>query len=74
VKKRSADWGAAEFNQRLVAAWHSFRAQVSDPAAPRLVVQSHCGAEAVAAAYAMVLSGQGDPRLWGTCWRSAKAA
>jgi hypothetical protein len=46
-----------------VAAWHGFRAQVSDTAAPWLVVQSHRGPEAVAAAYAMVLGGQGDPRL-----------
>ncbi|MDO9285573.1 MAG: DUF2855 family protein, partial [Aquabacterium sp.] len=29
VKKRSADWGSAEFSQRLVSAWHGFRAQVS---------------------------------------------
>jgi len=63
VKKRSADWGAAEFNRRLVAAWHAFRAQVSDPAAPWLLVQTHRGADAVAAAYATVLGGQGDPRL-----------
>ena len=32
-------------------------------AAPWLVVQSHRGAEAVATAYALVLGGQGDPRL-----------
>jgi hypothetical protein len=63
VKKRNADWGAVEFSQRLVAAWHGFRAQVSDSSAPWLVVQSHRGAEAVAAAYAMVLGGQGDSRL-----------
>ena len=63
VKKRNADWGAVEFSQRLVAAWHGFRAQIDDPAAPWLVVQSHRGAEAVAAAYATVLGGQGDPRL-----------
>ncbi len=63
VKKRSADWGAAEFNQRLVAAWHGFRAQVSDPAAPWVVVQPHHGAEAIPAAYATVLGGRGDPRV-----------
>lgn len=63
VKKRHADWGAVEFSQRLVAAWHGFRAQVSAQTAPWLVVQSHRGAEAVATAYAAVLGGQGDPRL-----------
>jgi hypothetical protein len=63
VKKRSAEWGAVEFNQRLVSAWHGFRAQLGGSAVPWLVVQSHHGPEAVAAAYAMVLAGQGDPRL-----------
>ena len=63
VKKRSADWGPGEFGKRLVTAWHGFRAQVAQPAAPWLVVQQHCGAEAVAAAYADVLGGKGDPRL-----------
>ena len=32
VKKRNADWGPAEFGQRLVAAWHAFRAQAANPA------------------------------------------
>ena len=62
VKKRSTDWGPAEFGQRLLAAWHGFRAQVSDPTAPWLVVQPHRGPAAVTAAYAAVLGGQGDPR------------
>ena len=62
VKKRSTDWGPAEFSQRLVAAWHGFRAQVSDPAAPWLVVQQHRGPAAVTTAYAAVLGGRGDPR------------
>ena len=63
VKKRSADWGPAVFGQRLVAAWQGFRARVDDPAAPWLVVRNHTGADAVQAAYALVLGGQGDPRL-----------
>ncbi|MBL8351634.1 MAG: DUF2855 family protein [Burkholderiaceae bacterium] len=63
VKKRHADWGAAEFNRRLVAAWHGFRAQLGDPAAPWLVPQWHRGASAVTAAYATVLGGRADPRL-----------
>ena len=63
VKKRSADWGPGEFNKRLMTAWHGFRAQVAQPAAPWLVVRQHVGAQAVAAAYADVLGGKGDPRL-----------
>ena len=62
VKKRSTDWGPAGLNQRLVEAWCQFlaRIQASDP--PWLSVQTHAGAEAVTAAYALVLSGSGDAR------------
>ncbi len=63
VKKRSTEWGAAEFGRRLVSAWHGFRAQVSEPASPWLVVQQHRGADAAQAAYALVLGGKGDPRI-----------
>ncbi len=63
VKKRSADWGPAEFGKRLVTAWHGFRTQVSASDPPWLVVQQHQGADAVQAAYALVLGGHGDARL-----------
>ena len=62
VKKRSIEWGPAAFGQRLVAAWHDFRAQVSEPTAPWLQVQWHRGPAAVQAAHALVLGGHGDPR------------
>jgi len=39
-----------------------FAKQVTDPANPWLVVQHHTGPQAVQAAYAEVLGGQGDPR------------
>jgi hypothetical protein len=63
VKKRSSDWGPAEFGQRLVTAWHGFRAQVAGSNPPWLLVQQHQGAAAVQAAYAQVLGGRGDARL-----------
>lgn len=63
VKKRNAEWGSAEFGSRLLAAWHGFRAQVSDPDAPWLVVQRHEGRRAVQDAHGQVLGGQGNPRL-----------
>jgi hypothetical protein len=63
VKKRGAEWGPAEFGQRLVTAWHGFRQQVANSNPPWLVVQQHPGAQAVQAAYAQVLAGRGDPRL-----------
>ena len=63
VKKRSADWGPAVFGQRLVQAWHAFRAQAGDAAAPWVVVHQHQGRQAVQAAHALVLAGRGDARL-----------
>jgi hypothetical protein len=63
AKKRAGEWGAAEFNHRLVAAWRAFLTRVQDPAAPWLVVQTHDGLEAVTAAYAQVLGGRGDARI-----------
>ncbi len=63
ARKRSADWGAAEFNRRLAEAWHAFRIRATDPSAPCLVVQRHNGPEAVRAAHALVLGGRGDPRI-----------
>lgn len=63
VKKRSADWGAAVFNQRLVAAWHAFRATVTAGPMPWLQVQHHTGEAAVEAAHRAVLGGRGEPRL-----------
>ena len=62
VKKRSADWGPAEFGQRLQKAWHAFRAQVGQPSAPWLVVQETFSAAQVPEVYAAVLAGRGDPR------------
>lgn len=62
AKKRSGDWGAAVFNQRLVSAWQGFLAQATNPEAPWLVPQWHHGPTAVASAHALVLGGQGDPR------------
>ena len=63
VKKRSAEWGPAEFGQRLVTAWHGFRQQVAASDPPWLVVAQHAGPAAVQAAYAQVLAGRGDPTL-----------
>ncbi|MEP6791440.1 MAG: DUF2855 family protein [Ramlibacter sp.] len=63
IKKRNADWGAAELGKRLVQAWRAFSARVGEKAAPWLKVEQHHGAQAVQAAYALVLAGRGDPRL-----------
>ncbi len=62
VKKRNTDWGADELGQRLLQAWQVFVAQVTNPAAPWLLVEQHRGPQAVALAYQQVLAGRGDPR------------
>ena len=63
AKKRSADWGPAQFGQRMLQAWEAFLGQVADPKAPWLTAQHHAGPAAVQAAYAAVLAGRGDPRV-----------
>ena len=62
IKKRNADWGAAELGKRLVQAWQAFSARATRADEPWLVVQQHSGPQAVQAAYAQVLAGRGDPR------------
>ena len=62
VKKRSADWGPAGLNQRLVEAWRHFLARIESSDPPWLTVCTHDGAEAMTAAYALVLGGRGDAR------------
>ena len=62
IKKRNADWGAAELGKRLVQAWQAFSQRATDATTPWLVVQQHQGPQAVQAAYAQVLAGKGDPR------------
>ncbi len=63
IKKRNTDWGPNQLGQRLLQAWQAFVAQVSNPAAPWLIVEQHQGASAVQAAYRQVLEGHSDPRL-----------
>jgi hypothetical protein len=63
IKKRTEEWGADGFGQRMVQAWQGFLAKVAQPATPWLTAEHHDGAEAVQAAYAQVLSGRGDPRI-----------
>lgn len=62
VKKRIGEWGAAVFNERLVAAWRAFRDEATRATPPWLEVRWHRGPDAVKAAHAQVLRGQADPR------------
>ena len=63
IKKRSDEWSALVFGQRLVKSWQAFIATVSKPEKPWLQVTHHTGPEAVKDAYLQVLGGKGDARL-----------
>jgi hypothetical protein len=63
IKKRTSEWGADGFGQRMVQGWNAFIAQVTDTEAPWLRTERHHGGAAVQAAYAEVLAGRGDPRI-----------
>lgn len=62
IKKRAAEWGPQEFGKRMVEAWFAFTKVACDPSRPWITVQHHTGEVQVAAAYALVLGGQGDPQ------------
>ena len=62
IKKRTGEWGAEAFGQKLAQAWHAFTARATQGDAPWLRVQRHRGPEAVAQAWQTVLAGRGDPR------------
>ena len=63
AKKRAAEWGPDVFRTRMTQAWFAFTAHAVDPAHPWIKVQHHAGLAQVRGAYALVLSGRGDPRL-----------
>ena len=62
IKKRNADWGAAELQQRIGTAWAAFMARVSNPQSPWLTVDHGRGRPAVEAVYRSLLEGRSDPQ------------
>jgi hypothetical protein len=62
LKKRLSDWGPGEFGERLAGAWVAFTRRATRSDSPWLTVARHQGPQAMAAVYAQVLAGQGDPR------------
>ena len=58
AKKRVAEWGASDFEQRLASAWQAFTGRVADSQAPWLRVVSARGREAVQSTYAELLDGR----------------
>ncbi|MGA8514342.1 MAG: DUF2855 family protein [Burkholderiaceae bacterium] len=63
IVKRRGELGAEVFGKNIITAWQQFCHTVAHSSPPWLVVQQHSGAAAVQAAYAQVLTGQGDARV-----------
>ncbi len=63
VKKRTEEWGGAEFGKRMVQAWQSFTTSVTTAKLAWLQPQYQSGFAAVTETYAQVLSGRSDPRM-----------
>jgi Protein of unknown function (DUF2855) len=63
VKKRSEEWGGAEFGKRMVQAWQGFTKTVTESNPTWLQSQYQSGVAAVSAVYAQVLAGKGDARV-----------
>jgi hypothetical protein len=61
IAKRTADWGTAGFQQKLLESWRAFLARVTAPQNPWLKVVRASGAEAVAKTYQDVLAGRMPP-------------
>ncbi|MBK9606762.1 MAG: DUF2855 family protein [Betaproteobacteria bacterium] len=62
IKKRVADWGGAEFQQKTAAAWRAFIARVTDPAQPWLTVERGRGPEAISRTVHAMLDGKVAPQ------------
>jgi hypothetical protein len=61
IRKRHADWGSAELQQRVASAWDAFMKPVNDPLRPWLRVVSGRGRDAVEASYRDLLDGKVPP-------------
>lgn len=62
VKRRTEEWGGAEFGRRMVGAWQGFTKTVTSSHPAWLESQYQQGLQATSQVYAQVLTGTGDPR------------
>ncbi len=62
IKKRQAEWGAAELQARMSQAWQRFMLSVSDSRRPWLNVVRGSGRLAVERTYAALLDGKANPQ------------
>ncbi|MEZ5462883.1 DUF2855 family protein [Dokdonella sp.] len=62
IRKRTADWGPAGFNERFAAAEGGFIAKLSDPGNDWMRIVEHNGIESAQALIADLVAGRMDPR------------
>ena len=62
IRKRTADWGAAGFNERFSAAEKSFIAKLSDPANKWMSIVEHHGIDSAQTLITDLVAGKMDPR------------
>lgn len=62
IKKRNADWGAAEVTRRFNASQRAFIQRVSDPDRPWMTVREHAGFPATQDLIEALVHGRIDPR------------
>lgn len=62
IKKRNADWGAAELTRRINEAQRAFIDRVNDPRQPWLQVEHHRGLPAAQPLLAALVAGRVDPK------------
>ena len=62
VKKRTEEWGGAEFGRRMLMAWVDFTKTVTTSNPPWLQSQYQHGLAEISKVYAEVLAGKGNPR------------
>ncbi|WP_058640844.1 DUF2855 family protein [Pseudacidovorax intermedius] len=62
IRKRTGEWGAEAFGQKLAQGWQAFTARAMRADAPWLQVAQHRGGSALQALWPTVMHGRGDPR------------
>ncbi|MGQ9427525.1 DUF2855 family protein [Gilvimarinus sp. F26214L] len=63
IRKRNADWGAAEVTRRFNEAQLAFIRRVSDPANPWMQIEQHDGFNAAQQLVSDLVNGRVDPKL-----------
>jgi hypothetical protein len=63
IRKRTQEWGAAQFGERMAAAWQAFSSRVVDAESPWLQVERSQGMAAMAQTWSQLAEGRSGPRV-----------